>query len=194
MKPRQLLVALLASYPAFTICTNTAAEIQGQEPATITRTAEAEADSQITTTLLVRHPEEEEEAQIPTAAPVAKRFQARQYAVAARTTSEVITSIVTLPTPTPIPTSTSAKGNDNETSTGGDGDETSDSETPSSTVTITITSNRTTTIRPTVTVTSLFSSVGSSTSGSSGRLEPHMFANGFMSTLLLIFSLGAVQI
>ncbi|KAI8954024.1 hypothetical protein F4801DRAFT_70253 [Xylaria longipes] len=190
MKHHHLLLALLASYPPSTICANTAAEIQGQEaPSAPSSTAiiitiTAEADNQFTTTL---------PAQIPAPVPIAKRFQARQHIVAARTTSEVITSITTLPTPTPTPTpasTSSSDGDNNETSDGdGDGD-----EAPSSTITITITSNRTTTIRPTVTVTSLFSSIVPTTSGASGRLESLVSVNEFIRILLLIFSVVAVWV
>ncbi|RYC56285.1 hypothetical protein CHU98_g9922 [Xylaria longipes] len=188
MKHHHLLLALLASYPPSTICANTAAEIQGQEaPSAPSSTAiiitiTAEADNQFTTTL---------QAQIPAPVPIAKRFQARQHIVAARTTSEVITSITTLPTPTPTPTpASSSDGDDIETSDGdGDGD-----EAPSSTITITITSNRTTTIRPTVTVTSLFSSIVPTTSGASGRLESLVSVNEFIRILLLIFSVVAVWV
>ncbi|GAW11024.1 hypothetical protein ANO14919_003630 [Xylariales sp. No.14919] len=72
----------------------------------------------------------------------------------------VTTSVATLS----IPSSSSLTAGRDETRDSGTAGE-------SSTITITISRNRTTTIRPTVTVTSLFSSVGSTTSGASGRQE-----------------------
>ncbi|KAI1739681.1 hypothetical protein F4680DRAFT_132921 [Xylaria scruposa] len=175
-KMKHLLLALLATSAT---CTRTVVEIQGQEaPSSTNIIAVVKADSPSTTTLPARH--SEGAPRIPAPAPVAKRFQARQHTVAARTTSAVITSTTTFPTPTPTPVAT-----------GSDGDETSDTnseDAPSSTVTITITSNRTTTIRPTVTVTSLFSSVDTTTSGASGRLEPWIFVDKLIQILLLIFS------
>ncbi|KAI1754248.1 hypothetical protein F4782DRAFT_47912 [Xylaria castorea] len=205
MRHHNLLLALLASCPICTTRTNTAAEIQGQEasPSSTIITTTVEADDRFTTTTLpARH--SAGATQIPVAAaPIAKRFQARQNMVAA-TASGDITSIATLPpTPTPTPTATSISISTGGVSSGGDGDnnETSDTngeeeeeeeEAPSSTVTITITSNRTTTIRPTVTVTSLFSSIGSTTSGASGRLDPYLPVNVFIRSLFLIFFVGAV--
>ncbi|KAI0872059.1 hypothetical protein GGS24DRAFT_503174 [Hypoxylon argillaceum] len=85
---------------------------------------------------------------------------ARQHAVAARTTSPVPDSITALPTPAPA--------------SDGDGVINNASVENTSTTTITITSRSTTTIRPTLTITSLFSSIGPTTSGGSGRLEPLM--------------------
>ncbi|KAI0554100.1 hypothetical protein F4679DRAFT_345320 [Xylaria curta] len=175
---KHLLLALLATSAT---CTRTDVEIQGQEaPSSANIITVVKANSLSTTTLPARH--YEEAPQIPAPAPIAERFQERQHTVAARTTSAVIPSTTTLPTPTPTPVATDS-----------DGDGTSDTnseDAPSSTVTITITSNRTTTIRPTVTVTSLFSSADSTTSGASGRLEPWVFADGLTRILLLMFSVG----
>ncbi|KAI0857399.1 hypothetical protein F4860DRAFT_517851 [Xylaria cubensis] len=184
MKHHCLLLVLLATSAP---CTSTGTDkaIQGQQAPSSTNiiiitttTVETNSPSSTTTTLLARHLEGAPQIPAPAAAPIAKQFQARQHTVAARTTSSgvVITSTTTLPTPTPTPVL--ATGSD------GDGDDepgdtdTDSEEAPSSTVTITITSNRTTTIRPTVTVTSLFSSMDSTTSGASGRLEPWVSVDG----------------
>ncbi|KAI0405432.1 hypothetical protein F4802DRAFT_597262 [Xylaria palmicola] len=86
----------------------------------------------------------------PSSSPTA-RVQVRQDTAATSTTADVSTSITTLPP------STSSEDDDDGAAT--------------STMTITITSNRTTTIRPTVTVTSLFSPTTSATSGARGGLE-----------------------
>ncbi|KAI0481780.1 hypothetical protein F4859DRAFT_434977 [Xylaria cf. heliscus] len=185
-----LLLALLTSHLPYTTSTNTAVELQGpiQESSSgAAPTITATSSESIATVLEV--------AAQP--APIAARFQARQHGVAARTTSEVVTSITTLPTPTPTtPTSTSTDSSSSDDSSASEtsGSDSASDEAPSSTITITVTSNRTTTIRPTVTVTSLFSSIGATTSGASGRVEPLVFVHGFIRTLILIFSLGAVWV
>ncbi|KAI0190266.1 hypothetical protein EV127DRAFT_95752 [Xylaria flabelliformis] len=196
MKHHCLLLVLLATSAP---CTSTGTDkaIQGQQAPSstnmiITTTVETNSPSSTTTTILARHHEGAPQIPAPAAAPIAKQIQARQHTVAARMTTSgvVITSTTTLSTPTPTPVL--ATGSD------GDGDDepgdtdTDSKEAPSSTVTITITSNRTTTIRPTVTVTSLFSSMDSTTSGASGHLEPWVSVDGLIRIFLMIFSVGGI--
>ncbi|TRX88434.1 hypothetical protein FHL15_010690 [Xylaria flabelliformis] len=190
MKRHCLLLVLLAtSAPCTSTSIGTDIAIQGQEeapsstniiPTTTTTTVETNSPLP-TTTLPAQHLEEAPQipASAAAAAPITKQFQARQHTVATRTTSGVIITSTTIPpTPTPAPVATGSDGDDDDDDDDDEPGDTDSEEAPTSTVTITITSNRTTTIRPTVTVTSLFSSMDSTTSGASGRLEPWVSVDG----------------
>ncbi|KAI1121643.1 hypothetical protein F5Y10DRAFT_271888 [Nemania abortiva] len=168
MRPNLLLFpALLASLPSSVICDDAAiTALQAQSPSN---------DAPLT--LATAEPDNRFATPPPTAgAEPLPAIRARQHIVAARTTSPVPTSI------TELPTSTSGGDGGDETGSSGGAENTS-------TTTVTITSRSTTTIRPTLTITSLFSAISPSTSGANGRLEPLLLLPWrFIHTLFAIFS------
>ncbi|KAI0539000.1 hypothetical protein GGR58DRAFT_270583 [Xylaria digitata] len=177
------LLSVLASYPASTACEEgVTALVIGREPSSIagsTIAAPTSTASDLQFTMTTASPLETEPSLAAPAPSLTNRR--RQHIIAARTISSPVTTLITtLPSPTPTP------------STGG-GDGTSDgSATGNSTIVITITRNRTTTIRPTVTVTSLFSSVIPTTSGASRcRAAPWASVSGLICILIFTVSLGA---
>ncbi|KAJ8114002.1 hypothetical protein ONZ43_g5011 [Nemania bipapillata] len=142
-----LLPAFLAAYPSSGACEDAITAQQEQPPSNSALPVFATADANNHFTM-PRTIDAEPLVPIP----------ASQHIIAARTTSSVPILITTLPTPS----SPSDAGETGSIS----------SVENTSTTTITITSRSTTTIRPTLTITTLFSSIGPTTSGADRCLVP----------------------